>query len=67
MRGLVGDLLAAEKKGDAKAFEATKKKVLATWASIAAEYRAIAPTPQIRQRFDAELEQLLGNAHHHKG
>jgi hypothetical protein len=67
MREHVRELLAAEKKGDTKAYEATKKKVMATWATIVAEYHAIAPTPQLRKRFDTELEQLLNVAHHHGG
>jgi hypothetical protein len=67
MRDLVRDLLAAEKKGDTKAYDATKKKVLATWATLVDEYHAIAPTPQLRKRFDLELEQLLGAEHHHSG
>jgi hypothetical protein len=65
MRGLARELLAAEGKGDAKQYEAVRTRVLATWATIVDEYHAIAPTPQIRQRFDIELEQLLGSAHHH--
>jgi hypothetical protein len=65
MRDLVGELRVAEQRGDAKAYEATKKKVLANWAKLVDEYHAIAPTPQIRQRFDTELEQLLGAEHHH--
>jgi hypothetical protein len=67
MRDLVRDLLAAEQKGDTKAYDATKKKVLATWTTIVDEYHALAPTPQIRKRFDTELEQLLGAEHHHGG
>jgi hypothetical protein len=66
MRGHVRDLLAAEQKGDAKAYDAARKRVLATWTLLLDEYHAIAPTPQIRKRFDTELEQLLG-AHHHGG
>lgn len=65
MRSLVRELAAAEQKGDAKQYDATRKKVLATWALIVDEYHAVAPTPQIRARFDAELEQLLGAEHHH--
>ena len=67
MRGFVDELLAAEKKGDTKAYDATKKKVLALWSTIADEYRGLAPTPQVRKRFDTELEQMLGAAHHHPG
>jgi len=65
MREHVRDLLAAERKGDTKTYDATKKKVLATWATIVDEYHTLAPTPQIRKRFDTELEQLLAVAHHH--
>jgi hypothetical protein len=65
MRDLVGELRAAEQRGDPKAYEATKKKVLANWSKLVDEYHAIAPTPQVRQRFDKELEQMLGAEHHH--
>jgi hypothetical protein len=65
MRDLVGELRAAEQRGDTKAYDATKKKVLANWAKLVDEYHSLAPTPQIRQRFDTELEQLLGAEHHH--
>ncbi|HEY9226612.1 MAG TPA: hypothetical protein VIP11_08205 [Gemmatimonadaceae bacterium] len=65
MRGLARELLAAEQKGDTKQYDAVRKRVLATWAVLADEYRAAAPTAQIRQRFDVELEQLLAGGHHH--
>jgi hypothetical protein len=65
MRGLVRELLTAEQKGDTKQYEAVRKRVLATWSTIVDEYHALAPTPQIRTRFDAELEQMLGGEHHH--
>ena len=65
MRGLAGELVAAEKKGDTKQYDAVRKRILATWSSFVDEYHALAPTPQLRKRFDTELEQLLGSAHHH--
>jgi hypothetical protein len=67
MRARVGELLAAEQKGDAKAYDAARKKVLATWEIIVKEYHAVAPTPQLAKRFDTELQQMLGAEHHHGG
>lgn len=65
MRGLVSDLVAAERKGDTKQYDAVRQKVLAMWATMVDEYHTLAPTPQIRSRFDVELEQLVGATHHH--
>src|SRR5262245_26823348 len=65
MRELARELAAAEKKGDTKQYDAIRKRVLTTWTSILDEYHAAAPTPQIRKRFDIELEQMLGAEHHH--
>jgi len=65
MRSLVNDLAAAERKGDTAAYEAARQKVMSTWAAMVDEYHALAPTPQIRARFDTELEQIIGGAHHH--
>jgi hypothetical protein len=65
MRTLVADLVVAEQKGDTKQYDAARQKVLATWNLMVDEYHALAPTPQIRARFDTELEQTLGMEHHH--
>jgi hypothetical protein len=67
MRGIVQELVVAEKKGDDKAFAAARKRALALYETILAEYRAAALTPQIRKQFELELEQMLGAGHHHGG
>jgi hypothetical protein len=64
MRGLVADLVAAERKGDTKQYDVVRQKVLANWSAMVDEYHALAPTPQIRARFDTELEQILASHHH---
>ena len=65
MRARVDELLAAERKGDAKGYDAARKKVLATWAIIVNEYHTVAPTPPLAERLDTELQQMLGSEHHH--
>jgi hypothetical protein len=64
MRALVAELVSAERKGDTKQYDALRQKVLANWNAMVDEYHALAPTPQIRARFDTELEQTLVSHHH---
>jgi hypothetical protein len=63
---LVAPLRDAERAGDTSKFAAARKKVLDAWSALAAEYRTLAPTPEMRARFDLELGQATGAiAHHH--
>ena len=42
------------------------RSMIDAWTALAAEYRAVAPTAEMRARFDLELDQALGTvAHHH--
>jgi len=34
------------------------------WNALAAEYRAVAPTPELKARFDVELQHALGMVSH---
>jgi hypothetical protein len=66
LRTLATQLRDAERANDAPKFKATQKKVLDEWNALAAEYRRLAPTPEMKARFDLELDQALGTvAHHH--
>jgi hypothetical protein len=66
LRALVPPLRDAERTGDATKVQAARKKVIDAWTALAAEYRAVAPTAEMRARFDLELDQALGTvAHHH--
>jgi hypothetical protein len=66
LRALVASLRDAERGGDSTKVQAARKKVLDAWTTLAAEYRKVAPTPEMRARFDLELDQALGSmAHHH--
>jgi hypothetical protein len=65
MRSIVADLVMAERKSDAKQYDAAHRRMLATWTAMVDEYHSLAPTPQIRARFDTELEETIAVAHHH--
>jgi hypothetical protein len=67
LRALVPQLVDAEKKGDKEKFDALRKKALSTWSTLLSTYRALAPTPEIKNRLDIELAQAVGDEemHHH--
>jgi hypothetical protein len=65
LRTLAAQLREAERSGDAPKFKTTQKKVLDEWTALAADYRRLAPTPEMRARFDLELDQALGTVGHH--
>lgn len=68
LRELVPQLLAAEKAGDKAKFEALRKKTISAWSALVSTYKALASTPEMRARFDAELEMVLaGPEMHHRG
>ena len=63
---LVPQLRDAERSGDAAKMQAARKKMIDAWSALAAEYRALAPTAEMKARFDLELDQAQGVvAHHH--
>jgi len=66
LRDVVPQLRDAERSGDAAKIQAARKKTIEAWNALAAEYRALAPTPEMKARFDLELDQAQGLvAHHH--
>lgn len=66
LQALVPQLRDAERAGDSSRFQSLRKKTIDAWSVLAAEYRALAPTPEMRARFDLELDQAQGlMAHHH--
>jgi hypothetical protein len=67
MREIVARLRAADRARDARRFAAEKKQLMDAWRALADEYRAVAPTPEVKARFDAEMEQALHPPHHHRG
>jgi hypothetical protein len=65
LRTLVAQLRDAERANDASKAQAARKKIADEWTALAAEYRRIAPTPEMKARFDLELDQATGVAAHH--
>jgi hypothetical protein len=66
LRATVPQLRDAERSGDAAKIQAARKKTIDAWNALAAEYRALAPTAEMKARFDLELDQAQGLvAHHH--
>jgi hypothetical protein len=65
MRELVPQLRDAERAGDNAKYDAVRKKLVASWNTIADQYRALALTPEIRARFDLELARALERPHSH--
>ena len=64
MRKHVTELRTAEQAGDSKRYDAARQNALGTWEKMVDEYHALSPTPQIRKRFDEELQQLLAASGH---
>jgi hypothetical protein len=61
LRELVPQLVAAEKLGDQAKFDALRKKTINTYNSLLAAYRSLASTPQIKNRLDVELAEIVGD------
>jgi hypothetical protein len=65
LRDLVVPLRDAERAGDRKKFGELRKKAIDAWTALAEQYRALATTPEMKARFDVELEQALNRTTHH--
>ena len=66
LRELLPQLREAQRSRDAAAFALARRKLLEAWNALADEYRAVAPTPEMKARFDYELQAALRtSAHHH--
>ena len=65
LRELVSQLRDAQRAGDAKKFDALRKKFIESWNVLADQYRALAKTPEMKARFDYELSQALDRPHKH--
>ena len=61
LRGIVPQLVAAEKAGDRAKFDALRRKTLSTFNALLSAYRALASTPQIKSRLDMELAEAVGD------
>ena len=61
LRDLVPQLLQAEKAHNASKFGSLRSKTIAAYNALLATYRALASTPQIRNRLDVELAEVLGD------
>jgi len=64
MKALVPQLADAEKRRDTAQFDALRKKMISEWNALHSAYAALAKTPQIKDRLDAEIAQLLGDMSH---
>jgi hypothetical protein len=64
LTALVPQLRDAQRAHDAKKFDALRKAMIDRWNALADEYRALAPTPELRARFDVELNQALDTMGH---
>ena len=67
MREIVSRLGEAERAGDTRRLASERKKLIEAWQALAEEYRAIAPTPQMKARFDVELDQAIHPHEHEHG
>jgi hypothetical protein len=65
MRAIVQELKKAEAKGDTKQFIAQRAKLIQEWNKLADKYRELAPTPEMKARFDYELTQAVDRTHKH--
>jgi hypothetical protein len=67
LAGLVPQLRAAQRSGNTAKFASVRKQLMDAWNALANEYRALAATPEMKARFDVELEQAVAaSAHRHK-
>ncbi len=66
LRELVVQLRAAQHTKDAARLQSLRNSAIDEYSAIAAEYRALAPSPEMRARFDAEYDMALdGMSHNH--
>jgi hypothetical protein len=67
LRAIVTQLRAAQRDHDDARFAAQRRLLLDAYGDLAAEYRALAATPEMRARFDVELERAVNVQMHHHG
>ena len=66
LREIASSLKAAEKAGDSKKLASLRKSAMDQYNSLADVYRSLATSPEIKARYDAELDMSLdGMGHHH--
>ena len=65
LRALVPKLREADRAGDRTKFDELRKETIDAWSALVVQYHALAATPELKARFDVELEQALGNVSHH--
>jgi hypothetical protein len=65
LSALVPQLRDAQRANDTRKFDALRKKTIDAWNALADEYRAAAPTPEMKARFDVELKDAVETTHHH--
>lgn len=66
LRDLVTQLRAAQRANDAARFQSLRKNAIDEYGAIAAEYRRLSPSEQLRARYDAEYDMALdGMSHNH--
>jgi hypothetical protein len=65
MRVVVKDLRAAEARGDTKLFNQLRTRLIQEFNRLADRYRELAATPEMRARFDHELQTALDRPHQH--
>jgi hypothetical protein len=65
MQALVPQLRDAERAGDTKKYAALRKQAVDMYGTMASEYRALSRTPEIKARFDLELERAMSKPHSH--
>jgi hypothetical protein len=64
LSALVPKLRAAQRANDTKQFDALRKQMIDAWNALADEYRSVAPTPELKARFDVELNEALDTMAH---
>jgi hypothetical protein len=66
LREIAASLRAAEKAGDEKKVASLRKTAIEEYNRLASIYRTLAASPEIKARYDAELDMSLdGMGHHH--
>jgi hypothetical protein len=65
MRALVPRLRSAQRSGETRKFGALRTQLVSGWNALAAGYRELAPTAEMRARFDHELAKALDRPHAH--
>jgi hypothetical protein len=66
LKEIASNMKAAEKAGDDKKVASLRRSAIDEYNEIAADYRSMAATPELKSRYDAELDMALdGMGHHH--